>query len=277
VGDTVARDPERRRRLARLGTILAVVLLLLIVTFPLLSGFVAPLVPDRVQGPVGAEMVKSAAAQGEFCRGEQGRAALEGLARRLAEADDDDKTYKIYVNDADVLNAFAAPGGHIVLFRGVIEHADSADEVAGVLSHEMGHVAEDHPAKGLVEALGYGVFGLLTPFGDADSSALARTLLTNHYSRSDELDADRVGVEMLNRAGLDSHGLLAFFEHIKKAGAEIPGALEFLSTHPSGDSRSDAVADLVQDGEPALDDAQWQALRTICQDKGAAEPIVIDP
>src|SRR5688572_1449038 len=222
-------------------------------------------------------MVESTAEQAPFCTDPAGIAALQGLAKQLAVAADDDRHYKIYVSDADVLNAFAAPGGHVVLFRGIIEHADSPDEVAGVLAHEMGHVVEDHPAKGLVEALGYGIYGLLIPGGGDDSAMIARSLLTNHYSRGDELDADRVGVEMLNEAGLDSRGLIAFFEHMKAEGGEIPGALEFLSTHPTGDTRSEKLQDLVKPGKPALDAAQWQALKSVCKTTSKSpSPITID-
>lgn len=269
-------DPARRRRLARIGTILAILLLVLIVSFPLLSGLVAPLVPDRVQDPVGQQMVSSTAEQAEFCRDEEGIAALEGLVERLAAAADDDRTYNVYVSNADVLNAFAAPGGHIVLYRAIIDHAESPNEVAGVLAHEMGHVVEDHPAKGLVEAVGYGIFGLLIPGGSADTAVIARTMLTNHYSRGDELAADRVGVEMLNSAGVDSRGLIAFFEHMKAQGNEIPGALEFLSTHPSGDTREAKLDGLTAEGEPALSDAEWAALRNVCRTTNAKpEPIVV--
>jgi beta-barrel assembly-enhancing protease len=272
----VPHDPARRRRLARIGTILAVLLLALIVSFPFLSGFVAPFVPDRVQQPVGEHMVQSTAQQGQFCRDPEGIAALQKLVDRLAVAAGDDRTYRVYVSNADVLNAYAAPGGHIVLFRAIIDHADTPEEVAGVLAHEMGHVVEDHPAKGLVEAVGYGIFGLLLPGGSADTAVIARSLLTNHYSRGDELEADRVGVEMLNDASVDSRGLIAFFEHMKSEGNEIPGALEFLSTHPSGDTRADQLEDLIREGEPAMSAEEWAALRGVCSTTAASpEPIVV--
>lgn len=268
-------DPARRRRLARIGTILAILLLALVVSFPLLSGVIAPFVPDRVQDPVGEQMIEATAEQGGYCHDPEGIAALQKLVDRLATAADDDRTYRVYVSDADVLNAFAAPGGHVVIFRAIIDHADTPEEVAGVLAHEMGHVVEDHPAKGLVEAVGYGIFGLLIPGGSGDTAVIARTMLTNHYSRGDELDADRVGVETLNEAGIDSRGLIAFFEHLAAEGNEIPGALEFLSTHPSGDTRSEKLEDIIREGEPAMTAAEWAALRRVCDTTGAPDPIIV--
>jgi predicted Zn-dependent protease len=261
--------------MARIGTFLAVGLLLLVLSFPLLSGLIAPMVPDSVQGPVGEEMIKSAAREHAFCHDPDGIAALQSLVDRIATAGDEDRTYRVYVSNGDVLNAFAAPGGHIVIYRAIIERAESPDEVAGVLAHEMGHVMEDHPAKGLIEAMGYGVFGLLTWGAGKETPQVAQTLLTNHYSREDELDADRVGVHNLNQAGIDSRGLISFFDKLSDAGADMPGALEFLSTHPSGDKRADSLSDIIREGKPALDEAQWAALQGVCKTTGAPDPIVV--
>lgn len=262
--------------MARIGTILAVVLLLGFVTFPFLSGFAAPFVPSSVQDPIGAQMIESTSAEAPLCNGKEGKAALEKLATKLANASGSDRTFKIYVANADVLNAFAAPGGHIVLFKAIIDNAKGPNEVAGVLGHEMGHVVEDHPAKGVVEALGYGIYGVLVPGGGADTNAVAQTLLTSAHSRGDELDADHVGVEMLNTAGIDSHGLIDFFATLEAQGNSIPGALEFLSTHPTGDTRTSRLQEYVADGEPAMTDAEWEALKKMCDSSGgSADPVVV--
>ena len=268
-------DPARRKRLARIGTALAILLLGLILLLPFLSGFVAPFVPNSVQEPIGQHMIDSTAEQAPYCNDPEGVAALRSLVDRIATAADDDRSYKIYVSSADVLNAFAAPGGFVVIYAPIISRAESPNEVAGVLAHEMGHVIEDHPAKGVVEAAGYGILGMLT-FGGGDKAAIAKSLLTNHYSRADELDADQVGVQTLNKAGIDSTGRIAFFDKLKAAGGDTPGALEFLSTHPSGDKRADELEGLIREGEPALDEAQWKALQGICKSTGKPEPIVVE-
>lgn len=268
-------DAKRKKRIARFGTFLAVALLVGFVTFPLVSGFAAPFVPPTIQDPIGAQMVEATAAQSALCSGAEGRAALERLATRLAKASGSNERFKIYVADSAVINAFAAPGGYIVLYRAIIDTADSPDEVAGVLAHEMAHVVENHPAKGVVEALGYGVFGILIPGARADSSALAKTLLASAHSRDDELEADRVAVEMLNRAGLGSRGLLGFFATLDKGGATIPGALAFVSTHPSAASRSTQLESMVRDGEAPLSDQEWTAVRKICAETGSNAPIEV--
>ncbi|MCH9681141.1 MAG: M48 family metallopeptidase, partial [Deltaproteobacteria bacterium] len=152
---------KRSRRLAVIGTVLACLLLGGFIAFPLLSGVVAPLVPQRVEDAVGAEMIKDTASHGAFCNAPAGRAALTSLVQRLA-AHADAASFKVYVNQQPVVNAFAAPGGHVVLYIPIITAADTPEEVAGVLAHEMGHVVEAHPTQGLVESVGYGIFGMIT-------------------------------------------------------------------------------------------------------------------
>ncbi|MEM7158826.1 MAG: M48 family metallopeptidase [Myxococcota bacterium] len=264
---------KRSRRLAFIGTLLAILLLVGFVSFPLLSGFVAPLLPERIENAVGAEMIKGTAEEGNFCNDPEGVAVLEDLVKRLAK-EADDRTFKVYVSDQEIVNAFAAPGGHVVIFKPIIDQAEGPDEVAGVLAHEMGHVVERHPAEGLIEAVGYGIFGMLTP-GDGSHEEVAKSLLTNHYSRGDELDADRAGVELLNAAGIDSRGLFSFFERLKDSGDDVPGAVEFLSTHPSGETRKANLEEVAHAGEPALSDDEWAALQAVCNEVGPPEPIVV--
>jgi predicted Zn-dependent protease len=267
------RRRQRSRRLAVIGTMLAILLLVAFIAFPLFSGLVAPLVPERVVDAVGAEMVKDTASKGSFCVEPQGKAALERLVGRLA-ANAGERNFKIYVSDQEVVNAFAAPGGHIVLYQPILAQASSAEEVAGVLAHEMGHVVEDHPTQALVEAVGYGIFNAMTP-GDPETQKVAKALLTNHYSRSHELEADRHGVALLNAAGIDSRGLFSFFDRMKESGDDIPGALQYLSTHPSGDTRRSNLEDVASEGEAALSEAEWKALQGICAQTGAPEPIIV--
>ena len=255
---------ERSRRLARIGTVLAVALGLFAVSIPFLSGFVGPLLPHSVQDPIGKETVDSARESSPFCNDAAGLAALDDLADRLVAKSGLDTPVRVYVVDADVLNAFAAPGGHIVLFRRIVDEANDPDELAGVLAHEMAHEIESHPATGLVEMLGFGVFGLFAG-GDGLGERVAQHILTAAYSRDDELVADRRGVTLLNDAGLDSRGLARFFDTMTKEGGNVPGALEFLSTHPTGERRQDALKDLERSGEHALSLPQWQALQSVCK------------
>ncbi len=252
-----------------MGTFLAVAIGVTFLLIPFLSGFVSRFVPASVEATIGSQMIDELGKESEFCQGADGLAALDTLVEALSEQTDGTYAFRIYVADQEVLNAFAAPGGHIVLYRSIIDEAESPNEVAGVLAHEMAHVTNGHPARGMVEAMGYGVFRLFT-MDESMGAELVKSTVINHYSREDELEADRDGVALLNRAGLDSHGLLGFFDKLTERGQEIPGALEFLSTHPSGDTRKNALDGYVADGETALTDAEWKALRNVCAETGTA-------
>ncbi len=260
---------RRKRRLAALGTFLAVAIGVMFLAIPFLSGFVSRFVPASVEATIGSQMIEELGKETTFCQEADGLAALDDIVELLSAQTDGTYEFRVYVADQALLNAFAAPGGHIVLYRNLIDEAESPDEVAGVLAHEMAHITNGHPARGMVESMGYGVFRLFT-IDESTGAELVKSTITNHYSREDELEADRGGVDLLNAAGLDSHGLLRFFDRLSERGQEIPGALEFLSTHPSGATRKNALGNYVNDGELPITEEQWEALRGVCKETGTA-------
>ncbi|MBX7081620.1 MAG: M48 family metallopeptidase [Nannocystaceae bacterium] len=257
-------DPKKRR-LAIIGTVLAVCLAAFFLAIPLMSGLLAKLVPQSIADKVGKQVIESLAGNAEFCTDPEGTKALDGLVDKLAAAADHDVPFRVYVVKDDVLNAFAAPGGHVVIYEEIIENAADPQELAGVLAHEMSHELHDHPTKGLVKTVGYGVFSLLVPGSGELGGQIGQAVIESKYSRDDELEADRGGVELLNAAKIDSHGLARFFDTMHDKGSDVPGALEFLSSHPTGDHRQGAVKDLERDGDEAMTAAQWQALRNVCK------------
>lgn len=265
----VTPEARRKRRLAALGTFLAISIGVFFLLIPFLSGFVARFVPASVEATVGSQMIDELGRETEFCQNADGLAALDDIVEALAEQTDSNYEFRIYVADEEVLNAFAAPGGHVVLYRSVIDEAESPNEVAGVLAHEMAHVINGHPARGMVEAMGYGVFRLFA-MDESTGAELVKSTVINHYSREDELAADADGVRLLNAAGIESRGLLAFFDRLSARGQEIPGALEFLSSHPSGQTRKNALANDVIEGAAALTDEEWKALQNVCENTGSA-------
>jgi predicted Zn-dependent protease len=262
--------------MARIGTVLAIVLFISFLAVPLLAGPISTLVPVSVETTVGSQMIDSLGKDAKFCRDEAGLQALDGLVDTLVATRDTDYAFKVYVAEDDVLNAFAAPGGHVILYRPIIEKADNPEEVAGVLAHELAHVIEGHPRRGMVEALGYGVFRLLTP-GDSLGAELTQVAVASKYSRDDELEADRSGALMLTEAGIDSRGLLTFFDRLAAEGEGMPGALEFISTHPTGDHRKEALADLATEGGPAMTAEEWKALQNVCSATGEMVAVGDEP
>lgn len=157
------------------------------------------------------------------------------------------------VNTADV-NAFAVPGGHIYVTRGLIDRATKYDELAGVLGHEIGHVDLRHSAEQMEKAraaalgvnLGYILAGREP--GEAESAALniAAAAVFAKFSRDDEREADHAAVRYLTRAGISPAGIVDMFRILQQVGGRDPGAIEqFFASHPM-------TADRITDVERAI-------------------------
>lgn len=152
--------------------------------------------------------------------------------------------FRFHTAEDPRVNALALPGGHIVVFTGLIRAAESAEEVAGVLAHEIGHVERRHALRNMIHGLGWrAVLGVaLWDFSGGVWGNMARELVTLSYSRDLELEADREGVSLLRRAGLPADGMAQFFERMDRD-AKSPPAL--LSSHPGGMERLAALHELV--------------------------------
>jgi len=159
------------------------------------------------------------------------------------------------VNDK-AINAFALPGGYVFVNRGAIEAADYEAELAGVMAHELSHVALRHGTNQATKAqyaqLGTGILGVAGGIfgGTAGAAAagfgqLAAGSLLLKYSRGAETQADVMGTQVLYDAGYDPRAMAAFFE---KLGAESTGKNppEFFSDHPNPDHRVERVDEEIQ-------------------------------
>ena len=177
------------------------------------------------------------------------------------------------VNDK-AINAFALPGGYVFVNRGAIEAADNEGQLAGVMAHELSHVALRHgtnqATKAMVAETGLGIFGAV--FGDSAGGALLTTLgnftaggVLLRYSRTAESQADVMGTQVLYDAGYDPRALAQFFE---KLDAETKGKNppEFFSDHPNPEHRVERVDEEVEKlgGAPAnarRDSAEFESIK----------------
>jgi predicted Zn-dependent protease len=168
-----------------------------------------------------------------------------------------------------MVNAFALPGGSILVMRGLIEFAQSPDELAGVLAHEMGHVAARHSLQKLMEQLGIGFFFgiLLGDIGTGTIAVAGETLLLLSYSRGFESEADDLGLARLAAVGLDPRGLADLFVRLEEKSGEAPDWMRLLSTHPLDAARVAKFA-AAPAGDSSLSPEAWQALRDICKVRG---------
>lgn len=154
--------------------------------------------------------------------------------------------FKFHIIKEDSVNAFAMPGGHVVIHSELILKADSAEEVAGVLAHEITHVTKRHTVRNLVKSAGmYFLFQFF--FSDVKDlvgvlTSNTRYLLGQKFSRDHEREADETGWQYLIAADVNPRGMITFFEKLKKeqedkmAGA-VQESLAFMSTHPATSER----------------------------------------
>src|SRR5581483_9354559 len=181
---------------------------------PRLVDPVARAVPMRWEEVIGRQITEKFVRQASECTEASGKAALQLLGERLSETLPDSLPVKLQVRRSQAINAFALPGGYIVVFQGLVRAARSSEEVAGVIAHEMAHQIRRHPMRGLVRSIGLRMISgaMIGDFSVTATSGtyLGETLFSLSYNRGDESEADRLGVEMLNKANMRGDGLVDF-------------------------------------------------------------------
>jgi len=166
--------------------------------------------------------------------------ALERIAARVTP--DSRHTYRFHLVDDDSVNAFALPGGIIVVHTGLIAATARPEELAGVLAHEIQHVELRHSLKAVLRAAGLSLLWSLIA-GDVGSTLAGQAadqLLSLKFSRDAEREADAAGFDLLVERGIDPRGMVSFFATLARHGDTAPPAL--LSTHPASEAREAALA-----------------------------------
>ncbi len=272
---------EKRGRLAAwsLGAIASVGLIIFGLV-PLLADQLAEYLPARGEKALGDatfEQIRTALSQTDIlpisiCENPTGVTALGEMQARLAAQVDLPYPLTVHVLDHDMINAFALPGGRIVIFRGLIDAAETPDEVAGVFAHEIGHVVNRDPARGALRSAGsIGVLGLL--FGDFAGGTvvlfLMNRLIDATYSQEAEALADSFAHETLSASNIAPSALADMFERLAQDGAEPSRIQAHFMAHPKMGDRIAAArsADslLTAAIRPSLDENGWRDLQNICQ------------
>ena len=255
-----------RRRLngiTSLATFVGIICLLiggLIALHNPLTLLVAQLLPHSIERKIGeavylgvrsdTRIIDDAALTAEF---------TELLAPIIQAVQESGYTFEFHIAKESSLNAFALPGGIIVVNSGAIMHADRLDLLLGVLAHEASHVTRQHMTRQVVTVFGLYLvvdFALGNVFGSvAAISQGASYLLQQGFSRESEHEADLYGLTYLERARVNPQGMVDFFKLVQKEQQEstlapIEGALNFLSTHPDTESRIEYLTDRIKSMPP---------------------------
>lgn len=229
------RRAGRRRALGwsavalSIGIPLLLLLALLFAAQPLMAR-AAGLISIEQEQKLGAMLFKAQQARLDLIDNTPANGAVEEIGRRLTSGSR--HTYRWHVAKDPSINAFAMPGGYIVVHTGLIDAADSPEELAGVIAHEVQHIEQRHSLQQIARELGLSA-AISVVLGDAGTiGSMATQLAGLRFSRDHEREADLRGLESLLAADIDPTGMASMFRKLEAAAAGVsPPA--FLSSHPA--------------------------------------------
>jgi beta-barrel assembly-enhancing protease len=271
------REPVRGRKWARaiLASATAAAAVLCGLYFwgiPALASFLAPRIPVAWEEQLGQSVVEHLAPPERQCADSVQAGKVQEVAAVLASSvPGAPYTFRVIVVDNPMINALAAPGGTIIVFRGLLEKTRNPEELAGVLAHEMQHILRRHATRALLEQTSINVL-LAAAVGDSRGLSYgaegARLLGILRYSRQHEEEADAGAVRMLVASGIDPRGLESFFEVMhqdERRSLKIP---VYLSTHPDMEDRAQRLRTLTAGAPPPrtqlLPGYEWRDMNGIC-------------
>ncbi len=272
--DLAARLPKEHRYghwIDRLGLPKAAALfagisaaaLALVLTLP---GWLGPLVPASWERRAGDAVIGDMG--NTLCHTPAGDAALQRLAAKI---DPERPLTRVDIANIDMVNAVALPGGRVVVFDGLVQEAESADELAGVVAHEIGHVRERHVMQALLRQ-----FGLSILLGgiNSDLGSGIFGIASTSYTRSAEREADDYARKRLAAADISPLGAAAFFKRLKDEHGDGPDWAAWVATHPMPSERQrqfERAARKGADYDPALPQQDFAALKSMCRQDADVE------
>jgi len=252
---------------------IAIIAALYLWGIPMLASAAAPWVPISWEEKLGQSVLRHLAPEEWRCADPVRAAKIEQMVAALtATQPQSPYRFRVYVVNNPMFNALTAPGGHIVIFRGLLEKTRSAEELAGVLAHELQHALKRHVTRALLE---YASTSLLVAAVVGDVSGMAsfgietaQMLAQLRYSRHHELEADQAGLEMMLAAKFDPAGMISFFELVDKQEKELPAILSYISTHPRTTERIEKLKTLAaasrEKPTKLLANYDWKDIKKIC-------------
>ena len=213
------------------------------------------LVPTEVDVALGEDNWQQLAPESARCSDPAALAYVEQLAAPLLAVDDSGVEFHFAVVESQDVNAFALPGGFVTVNMGLLEVAETGEEIAAVIAHEMTHVTHRHGMRAVLRRVG-GLALVSMVFGGTNLEVIAYAaegLAEQAHSRDQERDADDGGRELLMAAGIDPTGMATFFERLEAQQGSLPGAAVLLSTHPNPGERAKTTREIAASFRPTVD------------------------
>jgi Zn-dependent protease with chaperone function len=236
---------------------------------PLAADRLTPLVPPSFERRLGevADRQVGALFGGKVCNHRSGQPAFAKLVNTVREAAGLDTSIETAVLATPVPNAMALPGGKVYLLSGLLAKAENADEIAGILAHELGHLRHRDGTRNLIYNGGTSfLIGLL--FGDITGSGalifVSRSLVSASYSREAEENADTFAIDLMHRLGRSPKPMGELMYRV--TGKQVDNTLSILASHPLTEDRLARMSreDRPPSGPPLLTAQEWAALKAIC-------------
>ena len=231
--------------------------------------------PRSVDTALGNQVIKVLLKQKKVCDNQDAHRFVKSILQTLRPKDSQFK-YHSHIVISNDKNAFALPGGQLILTSALLEESPHPRMVMGILAHELAHVEKRHGIQSLIRGIGFGaLISLLISTGLGQTAGIellaeaTNTLLFLKYSRNFEREADRAGVEILHIAGFSVNGLNDFFEDAQRS--EVHGKFSsYLSTHPSHEKRSQYFSQVLSKERKGYRDFQmkkerWNVIRSSCK------------
>lgn len=191
--------------------------------------------------------------------------AIKQITDRLIKAlDTTHYRYEFTIIKNDQINAFTIPGGNIYVFSELMKVAETPEEVAAVLAHEIGHAENRHVVTKLIQELS--ITAIVSVLSGGDPSVLTQILkdvIGNSFSRTQEEEADKFAMKLLENAGISPKSLARFFERLNEKDLDYDESLEILMTHPHNDKRIEQVRryKTKNDFKPVPFDIDWKKVQ----------------
>lgn len=244
---------------------------------PVMAERLASRVPLEWEMNIGRSAVARLAPSHRICRNAESLAALRPMLDRLfAAAPRSPYEFNVAVLRDPSVNAFAAPGGFIVVTNGLLGATRAPEELAGVLAHEIQHVTRRHVTRAIIREmpLRLAVSAVLGGSGGEAAAGVVGTLGALSYRRSDEIEADVEAMRLLQRAQVDPDGMIAFMRTLEARHRSTPRLVSYLSSHPHTADRVAAISAVAArstyESTPLLDSTSWQRVGLICETSPSA-------
>lgn len=271
VNPTLRTRRDHRRLVGALLALVIVVAAGYVVGAPLFARWLAPRIPPEWEQEIGRSSVEALLKRGPMCADSVAVAGVRSvLDRLLAAAPDAPFEFTLHVSADTSVNAFAAPGGTIVVNAGLLRVAESPEELAGVLAHEVQHVLLRHSMQAVIREVPVRLaIASMTGSGGVETAAnVAGTLGALKYRRDNESEADLEGQKLMLAARVDPAGAGQFMRRLESRREDAPRFATYLSSHPRTTERAAELERLAKSApgnhEPLMDAAAWSRIRTGC-------------